>query len=210
MLRNLLSLTVLLAFVLFGPALATVGGEEEIEILGADPSGRSIYLIYQYYNEGPSMTELWHYSLPDRQLNKLTFRDEEENYSRDQLTNQLYKIKKHLRPLRPINPEQFPVVITLLASKEDNTFNYPIPYWEYQLSYDQGKSHLRLKNYWVKDVTIKSYWQTANGTSKLAIARFTGLPEEGGYKVDQALFLPAVKKIVVYPQKTREWFPVDP
>ncbi len=189
----------------FQASYSTVGGPEEIDVLGFDPSSSAIYFSYNYYNEGDQLPDLLEYSTKNRSLTIWRVeRSDEVNYSdaKDALENYFNRLKKTLKPLDPLKSNDVKVLIEPIGRGEKKAAkDYSVPFWDYRVRIIRDNKEANSKTFRVyhnKDgIKALNVFSTPDRLSSVAVIRYEGIWMETGYDMDHLLFAPKELKSAV-------------
>jgi len=206
----------LLLFVLLvgcKPLFATLGGPQELEVLGWDPQAAKIYFLYVYKDEAGPRPDLLIYDLKGRILTVEkqkpvigTLRGKELFGFLSDYDKYIAKLRSELKPLS--KPESVEYKISYrqllhgyLNQPADGSWS-GIPYWKYQATVSKAEQPL----YWFDldlfyDNKIQTILQleTPDKAVSVAVLRYTGIWHEIGYTKDQLLLFPPEQEKIEKP-----------
>lgn len=193
-------------------SFATVGGPQNIEVLGYESKEQKVYLLRHYQDGRGRLPQLYYYQFknnphPEKiiQVNSLYINPKTQKIDYDQPSTQfnkdLQKIKKRLQPLLALPKQNIQIrIMSKKVSKEKSWYDseqYIAKYsYKYQLKSQNFNSKIYRAVAYRNGLTLSQAYKIPHQQKKLAIVRYLGIPFETGYTVEDPvlLHLPSPKK----------------
>ena len=185
-------------------SFATVGGPQNIEVLGLDQADQKIYVMRHYLDGRGRLPQLYYYQLNSKTPSKLIEvkslyinpKTQKIDYDQNsQLFDQeILNIKNRLRPLIKLAPNTVKAhVLNKITSKEKSWYdpNKFIPKYTYTYQ-------LRSKNYqsqkhqalaYQHGISISQVYKSPHQQKVLAVVKYLGIPFETGYTLESPILL---------------------
>ncbi|ENU20405.1 hypothetical protein F994_01464 [Acinetobacter bohemicus ANC 3994] len=186
-------------------SFATVGGPQNIEILGYDHQDQKVYLLKHYEDGRGRLPQLYYYQFKNNQhpekliqVNSLYINPKTKKIDYDQdsrLFNQeIRKIKNRLQLLITISKSTIKVqILNKTTSKEKSWYdpNEFIPKYKYtyQLTSKNFKSQIHQAIDYRQGLSISQAYKIPNQQKIIATVKYLGLPFETGYTIEDPVLL---------------------
>ena len=185
-------------------SFATVGGPQNIEVLGLDQADQKIYVMRHYLDGRGRLPQLYYYQLNSKtpsklievkslyinpKTQKIDYDQNSQKFDRD-----IAKIKKRLKALTPIPPKQVKIqVISKKTSKEpswyDPKISIPKFSYQYQVKYNNLKSPIHKAVDYKNGLRISQSYKVPNQQKALVTVQYLGIPFETGYNIEDPVLL---------------------
>ncbi len=208
-------LAALTALILFASPTthATVGGAEEIEVLGIAKDNK-LYVLRHYYDASDRLPQLYYFNLSSKKPEKLitvhslyinptTNKPDYDSDDHNQFFKKLTTLQQRLTPLQPIDSSTIKLGILSLKTKQvvawydlyndsksrQQKDKVPQYHYRYQLTNTPLKSAPQTAISYQKDLRIHQAYALPNQRYQLAVVRYLGINFETGYHIDDAVLL---------------------
>lgn len=196
-------ITILFSFSI--QSYATLGGPEEITVLGYDQKDQKIYLLRHYVDESGRLPQLYYFQLnsktpnkfitvssiyPSKKLMQHDFVQAEKKFD-----NTLKAIGAHLKPLTPYKAPHtvkilpHSVSIKKMPSTEDPSFIYTQRNTVYTVQSIQLKSQKQTAVHYDEQLSISQSYTIPQHNKILVIVKYDGIPIETGYSIEDPVLL---------------------
>ncbi len=170
-------------FILFGSSLATVGGPQELELLGHDST--TVYYLYHFYDESDEAPQMWKFNLNDRTLE---IDQSWCNYPDETIEDALKRINLGNAQLIPIAPDVTYPMDQLMIFQLDSISRFSEYYQVYHTVYpfkvQFGDVEANIEVYFDNGNAPQiTQFYTINDLHFVEL-RYNGILMEGGYKKD--------------------------
>lgn len=188
---------------------ATVGGPQNIQVLGYEGKERKVYLLKHYLDGRGRLPQLYYYQFkntqhPEKliQVNSLYINPKTRKIDYDQDSRQfdkeIAKIKKRLNPLAPLPQSGIKIqVLKKITSKEKSWYDpkqyIPKYTYTYQLSSQNLKSQIHQAIIYRYGLSISQAYKIPQQQKILAVVKYLGIPFETGYTIEDPVLLTAKK-----------------
>lgn len=185
---------------------ATVGGDQNIEVLGYEAMEQKLYLLRHFQDERGRLAQLYYYQLnsrsPDRLIEVKSLyvnpKTHQIDYDQDatQFEKDLAKIKKRLTPLLISNAMTAKIQIVKSQTQYVPAWDDPsekIPQYKtlYRVSTGSLKSSSQEVVHYSPTIKIIQNYVIPHQNKMLVVIKYYGIPEETGYDIeDPVLLLP--------------------
>ena len=188
---------------------ATVGGPQNIEVLGYEGKEQKVYLLKHYLDGRGRLPQLYYYQLknnkqPEKliQVSSLYINPKTKKIDYDQDSRQfdkeIAKIKKRLNPLAPIPKSSIKIQVLSKTTSKQQSWYDPKQYipkytYKYQLSSKNFKSQIHQAIDYRYGLNISQAYKVPQQQKILAVVKYLGLPYETGYSIEDPVLLTAKK-----------------
>ena len=188
---------------------ATVGGPQNIEVLGYESKEQKVYLLKHYLDGRGRLPQLYYYQFKNSQqpakliqVNSLYINSKTRKIDYDQDSRQfdkeIAKIKKRLNPLAPLPKSSIKIqVLKKITSKEKSWYDpkeyIPKYTYTYQLSSKSLKSQIHQAIDYRHGLSISQVYKIPRQQKILAVVKYLGIPFETGYSIEDPVLLTAKK-----------------
>ncbi len=155
-------------------SFATVGGPQNIEVLGLDQADQKIYVMRHYLDGRGRLPQLYYYQLNSKTPSKLIEvkslyinpKTQKIDYDQDsqKFDHDIAKIKNRLKALTP--------------------FSY-----QYQVKYNNLKSPVHKAVDYKNGLRISQSYKVPNQQKALVTVQYLGIPFETGYNIEDPILL---------------------
>ena len=186
------------------PSFATVGGPQNIEVLGLDQADQKIYVMRHYLDGRGRLPQLYYYQLNSKnptqlievktlyinpKTQKIDYDQDTQKFDRD-----IAKIKKRLKPLTRIQPKQVKIQVISKKTTQEPSWYDPhvsIPKFSYQyhVKYHHLKSGVHKAVDYKNGLRISQSYQVPNQQKVLVTVQYLGIPFETGYHIEDPILL---------------------
>ncbi|MEB6564658.1 aminotransferase [Acinetobacter towneri] len=191
-------------------AFATVGGPQNIEVLGLDQADQKVYLMRHYLDGRGRLPQLYYYQLNRTQTNSkqspvklievksLYINPKTKRIDYDQnsqkFDREIAKIKKRLKPLTPIRASSAKIQIlskktVYVASWFDPEIKVPQFSYTYRIRYGKYKSPVQKAVDYKTGLSISQRYQIPQHNKVLMTVKYLGIPFETGYSIEDPMIL---------------------
>lgn len=203
--------TISFALLFFFPSLsfATVGGPQEIEILGYETKEQKIYVLKHFYDARGRLPQLYYYQLNAKNpqqlievksiylhpISKKIDYDQEPTH----FNQQLKQIKNRLQKLTPLLAQDLELQILSAQAKKPSSqqnFIQKVSYhYQYRVAWNQQMSLLTTATSYHPHLKIRQAFQIPKQNMSIAIVRYLGIPFETGYHQEETVLLTTQKSL---------------
>ncbi|MCT9166199.1 hypothetical protein B9X71_07800 [Acinetobacter baumannii] len=188
---------------------ATVSGGQNIEVLGYEEKEKKLYLLRHYEDGRGRLPQLYYYQLNNKSPEKLIKvqslyinpKTHKVDYDQDssEFNKALKKIKKRLDPLIASNTKTVKIQILRSQQKQISMwFNPTGKITQYKTEYFVKTLSLQSKNqiaiHYAKAIKISQNYTVPKQNKRLVIVKYLGVPEEGGYDIEDPVLLLPMKR----------------
>ncbi|WP_216934200.1 MULTISPECIES: aminotransferase [unclassified Acinetobacter] len=204
MTMNIKTALLLLPLSLPGLAFATVGGPQNIEVLGYEVKEQKLYILRHYLDGRGRLPQLYYYNFKSKtpnqliQVNSLYINPKTNRIDYDQESRKfdqdIAKIKKRLIPLGSIQSSkpQLKVLKTIKDSAPAwHDPNEKVPKWtyQYQVKFGSQKSPLQQAVSYQQGLKISQAYKVPRHNKTLVTVKYLGIPFETGYSIEDPVLL---------------------
>ncbi|MGE8538013.1 MAG: aminotransferase [Acinetobacter sp.] len=204
MIMNIKTALLLLPLGLPGLAFATVGGPQNIEVLGYEVKEQKLYVMRHYLDGRGRLPQLYYYNFKSKtpnqliQVNSLYINPKTKRIDYDQdsrkFDQDIAKIKKRLVPLHPIQKSKPELKILKTTKGTAPAWHDPqekVPKWSYQYQVKSGsqKSPLHQAVSYQPGLKISQAYQVPRQNKTLVTVQYLGIPFETGYTIEDPVLL---------------------
>ncbi|OTG83291.1 aminotransferase [Acinetobacter sp. ANC 5054] len=183
---------------------ATVGGPQNIEVLGYDSKDQKIYLMRHFEDGRGRLPQLYYYQLNSKKPTQLiTVRSlyinpvtKRIDYDQDstQFDKSIANIKKRLIKLTPISNSNAQIQLITTMNGTAKSWYDPsetIDKWnyQYQVKSFQYKSSVQSAETYKEGINISKTYKIAQLPYRLVTVKYLGIPFETGYTVEDPVLL---------------------
>lgn len=185
-------------------SFATVGGPQNIEVLGLDQADQKIYVMRHYLDGRGRLPQLYYYQLNSKtpakpievkslyihpKTKKIDYDQDSQKFDRD-----IAKIKKRLKALTQIQPKQVKIqVISKKTTQEpswyDPKISIPKFTYQYRVKYTHLKSTPQKAVDYRHGLWISQAYQIPHQQKVLVTVKYLGIPFETGYSIEDPVLL---------------------
>ncbi|HJE53512.1 MULTISPECIES: aminotransferase [Acinetobacter] len=185
-------------------AFATVGGPQNIEILGYEVKEQKLYVMRHYLDGRGRLPQLYYYNFksakPNQliQVNSLYINPKTKRIDYDQdsrkFDQDIAKIKKRLVPLSPIQSSKPQLKILKTTTGTAAAWYDPqekVPKWTYQYQVKSGsqKSPTHQAVSYQQGLKISQAYKVPKQNKTLVTVKYLGIPFETGYSIEDPVLL---------------------
>ena len=191
-------------------AFATVGGPQNIEVLGLDQADQKVYLLRHYLDGRGRLPQLYYYQLNRTQPNSkqpsaklievksLYINPKTKRIDYDQnsqkFDREIAKIRKRLKPLTPIRASSAKIQIlskktAYVTSWFDPEIKVPQFNYTYRIRYANLKSPIQQAVDYKTGLSISQCYQIPQQNKVLMTVKYLGIPFETGYSIEDPVLL---------------------
>lgn len=186
-------------------AFATVGGPQNIEVLGLDQADQKIYLLRHYLDGRGRLPQLYYYQLNRKQspaklieVKSLYINPKTKRVDYDQNSHKfdrdIAKIRKRLKPLTPIRASSAKIQIlskktAYVTSWYDPEIKVPQFNYTYRIRYGNLKSPIQQAVDYKTGLSISQRYQIPQQNKVLMTVKYLGIPFETGYSIEDPVLL---------------------
>lgn len=187
-----------------GLAFATVGGPQNIEVLGYEVKGQKLYILRHYLDGRGRLPQLYYYNFksakPNQliQINSLYINPKTKRIDYDQDSRQfdrdISKIKKRLILLKPIQTPHPQLKILKTMKGTAPAWHDPkekVPKWtyQYQVKFGSQDSPVQQAVSYQPGLKISQVYQVPKQNKTLVTVKYLGIPFETGYSIEDPVLL---------------------
>lgn len=185
-------------------AFATVGGPQNIEVLGYEVKDQKLYLLRHYLDGRGRLPQLYYYHFKSKtpnqliQVNSLYINPKTKQIDYDQdsrkFDQEIAKIKKRLIPLVPLQKQNIQLKLLKTSKSTAPAWHDPkqkVPKWtyQYQVQSSQYKSPVQQAVSYKADFRLSQTYQVPKQNKILVTVKYLGLPFETGYHIEDPALL---------------------
>jgi len=185
-------------------AFATVGGPQNIEVLGYEVKDQKLYLLRHYLDGRGRLPQLYYYNFKSKtpnqliQVNSLYINPQTKQIDYDQnsrkFDQEIAKIKKRLVPLNPIQKSKPQLKVLKTTKGSAPAWHDPqekVPKWTYQYQVKSGqyKSPVQQAVSYKADLRLNQTYKVPKQNKILVTVKYLGLPSETGYHIEDPALL---------------------
>ena len=185
-------------------AFATVGGPQNIEVLGYEVKDQKLYLLRHYLDGRGRLPQLYYYHFKSKtphqliQVNSLYINPKTKQIDYDQdsrkFDQEIAKIKKRLIPLVPLQKQNIQLKLLKTCKGTAPAWHDPkqkVPKWtyQYQVQSSQYKSPVQQAVSYKADLRLSQTYQVPKQNKILVTVKYLGLPFETGYDIEDPALL---------------------
>ncbi|MGE8559516.1 MAG: aminotransferase [Acinetobacter sp.] len=186
-------------------SFATVGGPQNIEVLGYESKDQKVYLLRHYLDGRGRLPQLYYYQFknnkqPEKliQVNSLYINPKTKKIDYDQdsrlFDKEVSKIKKRLQPLVSVPKQSIKIqVLKKITSKEKSWYDskqyIPKYTYKYQLNSNSLKSQIHQAIDYRHGLNISQAYKIPQQQKILAVVKYLGIPFETGYTIEDPVLL---------------------
>ena len=189
-------------------SFATVGGPQNIEVLGLDQADQKIYVMRHYLDGRGRLPQLYYYQLNSKTPSKLIEvkslyinpKTQKIDYDQDsrKFDQEILKIKKRLQPLQPIHQENIKIQIVNKTTSKEKSYFDPSTYiprytYRYQLKMNHHQSQMQQALDYGQGLSISQAYKIPQQQKIVVAVKYLGIPFESGYSIEDAVLLSAKK-----------------
>ena len=192
---------------IFTPSVsfATVGGPQNIEILGYESQDQQVYLLKHYHDGRGRLPQLYYYQFknnktPEKiiQVNSLYINPKTQKIDYDQnsqlFDQKILNIKNRLQPLIKLAPNTVKAhVLNKITSKEKSWYDpnkfIPKYTYTYQLTSKNYQSQKHQALAYRHGISISQVYKIPHQQKVLAVVKYLGIPFETGYTLESPILL---------------------
>ncbi|CAB1212608.1 aminotransferase [Acinetobacter bouvetii] len=190
-------------------SFATVGGPQNIEVLGYESKDQKVYVLKHYQDGRGRLPQLYYYQFknnkqPEKliQVNSLYINPKTKtiDYDQDnrQFDKEVAKIKKRLIPLVAIPKQSIKIQVLKKTTAKEKSWYDPKVYipkytYTYQLTAKSLKSSVQQAVDYRQGLSISQAYRVPNQQKILAMVKYLGIPFETGYSIEDPVLLTAKK-----------------
>ncbi|MFH7766509.1 aminotransferase [Acinetobacter sp. BSP-28] len=190
-------------------SFATVGGPQNIEVLGYEGKEQKVYVLKHYLDGRGRLPQLYYYQFknntqPEKliQVNSLYINPKTKQIDYDQdsqrFDKEVAKIKKRLTPLVPIPKQSIKIQVLKKTPSKEKSWYDPQQYipkytYKYQLSNKTLKSQIHQAIDYRHGLSISQAYKIPQQQKILAVVKYLGIPFETGYTIEDPVLLLAKK-----------------
>lgn len=207
---KLLLTTLLLSSIFLGSTntYATVGGGQNIEILGYDAHEQKVYLLRHFEDARGRTPQLYYYNLNSKQPNKLievksiyinpkTNQVDYDNRWKE-VTQSIKTIQKRLTPLTSIKTSQIHLdshyTTKYVTAWQNPQQQAPQYHYKYLVSYQTYKSTPQLAQSYTPNLSVQQAFKIPKHNKVIITIRYLAFPEETGYTTEDPVMLDRLNK----------------
>lgn len=204
MTMNIKTALLLLPLSLPSLAFATVGGPQNIEVLGYEVKEQKLYIMRHYLDGRGRLPQLYYYNFKSQkpnqlvQVNSLYINPKTKRIDYDQdsrkFDQNIAKIKKRLVPLNPIQKSK--LQLKVLKTKKGSApawhdLQEKVPKWtyQYQVKSSLQKSPVQQAVSYQQGLKISQAYKVPKQNKTLVIVKYLGIPFETGYSIEDPALL---------------------
>ncbi|NHB65800.1 MULTISPECIES: aminotransferase [Acinetobacter] len=195
---------ILLALGIPVSAFATVGGPQNIEVLGYEVKDQKLYLLRHYLDGRGRLPQLYYYNFKSKtpnqliQVNSLYINPQTKQIDYDQnsrkFDQEIAKIKKRLIPLVPLKKQAIQLKLLKTSKGTAPAWHDPkqkVPKWTYQYRVQSGqyKSPVQQAVSYKADLRLNQTYKVPKQNKILVTVKYLGLPFENGYHIEDPALL---------------------
>jgi len=185
-------------------SLATVGGPQNLEVLGYEAKDQKLYLLRHYLDGRGRLPQLYYYNFKSKmpnqliQVNSLYINPKTKKIDYDQnskkFDQEIAKIKKRLVPLNPIQKSKPQLKVLKTTKGSAPAWHDPqekVPKWTYQYQVKSGsqKSPVQQAVSYQQGLKISQAYKVPRHNKTLVVVKYLGIPFETGYSIEDPALL---------------------
>jgi len=185
-------------------AFATVGGPQNIEVLGYEVKDQKLYLLRHYLDGRGRLPQLYYYNFKSKtpnqliQVNSLYINPKTKQIDYDQdsrkFNQEIAKIKKRLIPLVPLRKQAIQLKLLKTSKGTAPAWHDPkqkVPKWTYQYRVQSGqyKSPVQQAVSYKADLRLNQTYKVPKQNKILVTVKYLGIPFETGYHIEDPALL---------------------
>ncbi len=185
-------------------AFATVGGPQNIEVLGYEVKEQKLYIMRHYLDGRGRLPQLYYYNFKSKtpnqliQVNSLYINPKTKQIDYDQdsrkFNQEIAKIKKRLIPLVPLRKQAIQLKLLKTSKGTAPAWHDPkqkVPKWTYQYRVQSGqyKSPVQQAVSYKADLRLNQTYKVPKQNKILVTVKYLGLPFETGYHIEDPALL---------------------
>lgn len=198
------TVALLFTFTLPATAFATVGGPQNIEVLGYEVKDQKLYVMRHYLDGRGRLPQLYYYNFKSKtpnqlvQVNSLYINPKTKRIDYDQ-NNQKFdqdiaKIRKRLIPLAPIQNQKLQIKLLKTLKGSAPAWHDPqekVPKWTYHYQVKQGLLHSPVHKAvsYKTGLNISQAYKVPRQNKILVTVKYLGIPFETGYTIEDPVLL---------------------
>lgn len=185
-------------------SLATVGGPQNIEVLGYEVKDQKLYLLRHYLDGRGRLPQLYYYNFKSKtpnqlvQVNSLYINPKTRKIDYDQdskkFDQEIAKIKKRLTPVIPRTQQNIQLKVLKTSKGTASAWYDPqqrVPKWSYQYRIESGryKSPTQKAVSYKPDLRLNQTYKIPKQDKLLVTVKYLGIPFETGYHIEDPALL---------------------
>lgn len=185
-------------------AFATVGGPQNIEVLGYEVKDQKLYLLRHYLDGRGRLPQLYYYHFKSKtpnqliQVNSLYINPQTKQIDYDQnsrkFDQEIAKIKKRLIPLVPLQKQNIQLKLLKTSKGTAPAWHDPkekVPKWthQYQVQSGQYRSPVQQAVSYKTDLRLSQTYKVPKQNKILVTVKYLGIPFETGYHIEDPALL---------------------
>src|SRR5690606_10109752 len=185
-------------------AFATVGGPQNIEVLGYEVKDQKLYLMRHYLDGRGRLPQLYYYNFKSKQPNQLVMvnslyinpKTKRIDYDQSSQTfdQEIAKIKKRLIPVIPVKKQNIRLELLKTSKGYASAWYDPqekVPKWTYQYQVKSGsqKSLTHQAVSYQQGLKISQAYKVPKQNKTLVTIKYLGIPFETGYTIEDPVLL---------------------
>ncbi|TSH73979.1 aminotransferase [Acinetobacter sp. RF15A] len=185
-------------------AFATVGGPQNIEVLGYEVKDQKLYLMRHYLDGRGRLPQLYYYNFKSKQPNQLVMVNSlyispktkriDYDQSSQKFDQEIAKIKKRLIPVIPVKKQNIRLELLKTSKGYAPAWYDPqkkVPKWTYQYQVKSGsqKSPTHQAVSYQQGLKISQAYKVPKQNKTLVTVKYLGIPFETGYTIEDPVLL---------------------
>ena len=185
-------------------SLATVGGPQNLEVLGYEAKDQKLYLLRHYLDGRGRLPQLYYYNFKSKmpnqliQVNSLYINPKTKKIDYDQnskkFDQEIAKIKKRLTPVVPLPKQNIQLKVLKTRKGTTPAWHDPkqsVPKWTYQYRIESGhhKSPIQQALSYKPDLRLNQIYKIPKQDKLLVTVKYLGIPFETGYHIEDPALL---------------------
>jgi len=185
-------------------SLATVGGPQNLEVLGYEAKDQKLYLLRHYLDGRGRLPQLYYYNFKSKmpnqliQVNSLYINPKTKKIDYDQnskkFDQEIAKIKKRLTPVVPLPKQNIQLKLLKTRKGTAPAWHDPkqsVPKWTYQYRIESGhyKSPIQQAISYKPDLRLNQIYKIPKQDKLLVTVKYLGIPFETGYHIEDPALL---------------------
>ncbi|HJF28120.1 MAG TPA: aminotransferase [Acinetobacter lwoffii] len=185
-------------------AFATVGGPQNIEVLGYEVNDQKLYLMRHYLDGRGRLPQLYYYNFKSKQPNQLVMVNSlyinpktkriDYDQSSQKFDQEIAKIKKRLIPVIPVKKQNIRLELLKTSKGHAPAWYDPqekVPKWTYQYQVKSGsqKSPTHQAVSYQQGLKISQAYKVPKQSKTLVTVKYLGIPFETGYTIEDPVLL---------------------
>ncbi|ATO20664.1 aminotransferase [Acinetobacter sp. LoGeW2-3] len=186
------------------PSFATVGGPQNIEVLGYEVKDQKLYLLRHYLDGRGRLPQLYYYNFKSKtpnqlvQVNSLYINPKTKKIDYDQdskkFDQEIAKIKKRLIPVISLPKQNIQLKVLKTSKGTSPAWHDPkqkVPKWTYQYQIQSGryKSPIQQAVSYKQDLRLNKIYKIPKQDKLLVTVKYLGIPFETGYHIEDPALL---------------------